>query len=288
MRSIIDSPIKINLILRILSRRSNGYHEIYSLFWQKKAIERLTIQANCDEIMGDSLKVEGMPIMGENLVTKALLSARKYMAGIPPLKIRLEKFFPAGSGIGAGSGNAAALLKWLKENFALKITAEQIGKLGADVAFLASDSEIAEARGVGERLTPAGEAPKLGWILAFPKWASNTKEAYAKLDAMRDDSGCYHAPTDEEIAKEAAEYLEKLNNRLRVGRLPNDFFPVLAAEHREYGIAEEIASATGACGWGLCGSGSAFFGLYDSHEAARNAEKIYGNENWILKTFYLE
>ncbi|WP_455599055.1 GHMP family kinase ATP-binding protein [Cloacibacillus sp.] len=248
----------------------------------------MTIQVNCDEIMGDSLDVEGMPIMGENLVTKALLTARKYTAGIPPLKIRLKKFFPAGSGIGAGSGNAAALLGWLRENFALKMTAEQIGKLGADVAFLASGSEIAEARGVGELLTPAGEAPKLGWILAFPKWGSNTKEAYAKLDAMRDDAGGYYAPTAEEIAKESAEYLEKLQNRRCNGRLPNDFFPVLAAEHREYGIAEEIAAATGACGWGLCGSGSAFFGLYDSSEAARGAEKIYDNENWILKTFYLE
>ena len=288
MQNIINSPIKINLTLRILSRRSDGYHEIYSLFWQKRAIERLTIQANCDEIMGDSLEVEGMPIIGENLVTKALTAARKCNAGIPPLKIRLEKSFPAGSGIGAGSGNAAALLKWLREKFALEMKEVEIARLGADIAFLASDDETAEARGVGEILTPAGKAPELVWLLAFPKWSSNTKEAYAKLDAARNIDKGYKAPTAEEVRRESQKYLKTLADKKDAGRLPNDFFSVLADEHREYLLAEEIAAETGASGWGLCGSGSAFFGLYKNLADARRAQRIYGNEDWILKTFNLE
>ncbi len=288
MQSIINSPIKINLTLRILSRRSDGYHEIYSLFWQKRAVERLTIRANCDEIIGDFLEVTGMPIIGENLVTKALTAARECAANIPPLKIRLDKFFPAGSGIGAGSGNAAALLKWLRENFRLEMTEKEIGRLGADIAFLASDSEMAAARGIGEILTPGGEAPKLGWVLAFPKWSSDTKEAYAKLDAMRAENKNEAPPSEEEIAAEAAECLRRLREGHRANRLPNDFFPILTEEHREYAVAEEIASETGARGWGLCGSGSAFFGLYASREEALRAEKIYNNEGWILKTFNME
>ena len=63
-----------------------------------RAVERLTIRANCDEIIGDFLEVTGMPIIGENLVTKALTAARECAANIPPLKIRLDKFFPAGAG----------------------------------------------------------------------------------------------------------------------------------------------------------------------------------------------
>ena len=105
MADVIRCPIKINLILRVFSKLPNGYHEIYSLFWQKTAAERLTIRPKYDEIIGDSLNIEGMKIEGENLVTKALAAARK-RAEIPPLDVELEKFFPAGSGIGAGSGNA--------------------------------------------------------------------------------------------------------------------------------------------------------------------------------------
>lgn len=288
MQNIIYSPIKINLTLRVLSKRSDGYHEIYSLFWQKRAPERLTIQTNCDEIMGDSLEVEGMSIIGENLVTKALRAARKCSAGIPPLKIRLEKYFPAGSGIGAGSGNAAALLKWLREKYALEMKEEEISRLGADIAFLASDDETAEARGAGEILTPAGKAPKLVWLLAFPKWSSNTKEAYAKLDAARDIGKGYKAPAAEEVRRESQRCLKTLADKKKAGRLPNDFFPLLAEEHREYLLAEEIAAETGASGWGLCGSGSAFFGLYKNLTDARRAQRIYGNEDWILKTFDLE
>ena len=139
MADVIRCPIKINLILRVFSKLPNGYHEIYSLFWQKTAAERLTIRPKYDEIIGDSLNIEGMKIEGENLVTKALAAARK-RAEIPPLDVELEKFFPAGSGIGAGSGNAGAMLKLLAAKYGARLSAEETAHLGADVAFLASDT----------------------------------------------------------------------------------------------------------------------------------------------------
>ena len=71
MADVIRCPIKINLILRVFSKLPNGYHEIYSLFWQKTAAERLTIRPKYDEIIGDSLNIEGMKIEGENLVAEA-------------------------------------------------------------------------------------------------------------------------------------------------------------------------------------------------------------------------
>ena len=84
-----------------------------------------------------------MKIEGENLVTKAVAAARK-RAEIPPLDVELEKFFPAGSGIGAGSGNAGAMLKLLAAEYGAQLSPEETAKLGADVAFLASDHVMAE------------------------------------------------------------------------------------------------------------------------------------------------
>ena len=66
------SPVKINLTLRVLSRRPDGYHEIISLFWKKKGIEGLTIQPHGNENIGDILDVRGMEISGENILFRAL------------------------------------------------------------------------------------------------------------------------------------------------------------------------------------------------------------------------
>ena len=66
------SPVKINLTLRVLSRRPDGYHEIISLFWKKKGIEGLTIQPHDNENIGDVLDVSGMKVNGENILFKGI------------------------------------------------------------------------------------------------------------------------------------------------------------------------------------------------------------------------
>ena len=190
MADVIRCPIKINLILRVFSKLPNGYHEIYSLFWQKTAAERLTIRPKYDEIIGDSLNIEGMKIEGENLVTKALAAARR-RAEIPPLDVELEKFFPAGSGIGAGSGNAGAMLKLLAAKYGARLSADETARLGADVAFLASavasriprmelrdEGGLREARRAArsarrapERRDCGGHAPRRGSRARRTRWA---------------------------------------------------------------------------------------------------------------------
>lgn len=283
MADIIYCPIKINLILRVYSKLPNGYHEIYSLFWQKTAAERLTIRHKYDEIIGDSLNIKGMKIEGENLVTKALAAARKYKS-IPPLELTLDKFFPAGSGIGAGSGNAGALLRLLAADYGARPCGEEIARLGADVAFLASENVMAEARGVGEKMTPFAPPFDFRWLLVFPKWSSATKEAYAKLDAMREARGARHG-TDEAADMRK---IEALARGERAGLLPNDFYEVSAAEHAEYAEAEKTAEASGARGWGLCGSGSAFFALYADAADAAQAARTFEDMDWVLKTYIVE
>lgn len=285
----VNSPIKINLILKIMDKKENGYHEIFSIFWQKKSAEKLTIETKYGEIIGDSLIVEGTEIIGENLVTKALKAARRTCPHIPPLKIKLEKEFPAGSGIGAGSGNAGALLRWLGETFGMETTAGLAAKLGADVAFLASENIMAEAKGIGEIITPLEPQFDFRWLIVFPKWRSDTKEAYEKLDCKRAGQICENTSRSiETIKKESAVCIARLAAGEKVGLLPNDFFSLLSDEHAEYREAERIADETSASGWGLCGSGSAFFALYKNTGAAADAAKIFSGKPWVLKTYNLE
>lgn len=278
------SPIKINLTLRILNKRADGYHDLFSLFWRKDASERLTILDNCAEITGDIIDVAGAVIDGENILTRVINAARKKNAVIPPLKILLEKVFPAGSGIGAGSGNAAALLDLLKETSGLRFTEEETAGFGADVAFLASGCRMAEASGVGEILKPVSSGFDARWLLVFPKWSSNTAEAYAKLDAARKGRG-YEAPSAGSLRDEARAVLKQLESGACAGRLPNDFYGVSADAHPEYAEAERTARGMSASAWGLCGSGSAFFALFKAADKAEEAASVFRKKNWVSKTY---
>ena len=280
METELISPVKINLILRILDRRSDGFHNIYSLFCRKYSAERLTIKTKCCEIMGDTLNVDGAEISGENLVTKALSAARKKNGSIPCFDMRLKKVYPAGSGIGAGSGNAGALLRFLAEHYGAAFSGEEIAALGADVAFLASGREAAEARGAGELLEPFTGVPEMSWMLAFPEWSSNTAQAYARLDARREAKG-FTPPEESELTSERDRVISALKSGRSAGRLPNDFFEVLAGEHDEYLHAEERCSEAGLPGWGLCGSGSAFFALCRNGEEALRLSALFRDDGWI-------
>lgn len=286
MSSVLVCPIKINLTLRIMDKRSDGYHELFSAFWKKNGAERLTINTLSRENIKDELEVRGALLEGENLLTKALRLARAEKADIPPLRMILEKAYPAGSGIGAGSGNAAALVSYLRENYAAFAKSRDVAALGADVAFLAEESGVAMAEGIGEKLTPAGELEGLYWTLAFPKWTSGTAAAYAELDEYRALRGDMPG-TDLDYRAEACGIIALLKKKERAGLLPNDFLSITLAKHEEYETAFRAAART-SLAWGLCGSGSALFAVCGDFESAKRTEHEFANYNWAAKTAVLE
>ena len=285
LKDMIICPVKINLTLRVLSKREDGYHEIISLFWKKKGIEGLTIQPHDNENIGDILDTQGMEIAGENILVRTLRWARARCPGIPPLKMLLKKEFPAGSGIGAGSGNAAALLQWLECRYMLDTSKGPYSEIGADVPFLAGKDDIAIVAGIGEKIAPAGQIEGLKWILGFPEWNSDTAAAYAELD--RSGKGA-EILRPEECIGEALTISEKLKSKKAAGLLPNDFLQVVAAKHPEYLIAFDIAENSGALAWGLSGSGSALFMVFSENIALRSAKRALDRQEWIIKTTELE
>ena len=286
MDSVLICPVKINVTLRILKRRPDGYHELFSSFWKKNGTERLTIREVCGENIADRLKTTGALIRGENILTKVLTAARKDGAHIPALEMLLEKDYPQGSGIGAGSGNAAALACFLKNRYGAFGDRREIAKLGADVAFLADGADISYAGGIGERLEPQEGVGGLCWILAFPRWQSNTAEAYAALDRQRNSDSPELTAADL-CRREADVILAKLRNGEKAGLLPNDFLPVARAQHPEYDAALD-AAADDSLACGLCGSGSAVFAVCGSRREAEKVGRIFETFDWIIKTSILE
>lgn len=290
MHFIETCSIKINLNLRVLKKRDDGYHEIHSLFWRRRSPEVLEI---CTGAPQDDLRVEGASIPGENLLVKAcaFLRSRFGAEALPPLEIRLSKFLPMGSGIGAGSGNAAALLRWFESiHQGAHLDSAEIGKLGADVAFLASRYDLALANGIGEELEGLDCELDLPGVILFPKWSSNTGEAYARIDRMREAKAPgFETVTREQAQRESNDILKLIKERKFFGFLPNDFMSCHIDHLSCYNEAYTVFEKNGALAWGLCGSGSSCFGLFaSSTDLAPAVLSRLEKFSWLQKIMVME
>lgn len=243
MRIILPSFAKINLTLRVVQKRPDGYHNLVSTFLRIASGDVLYIT---ESKIGRDIVTADMPLDGENIVAKALRIAREDGFKVPPLNVKIHKSIPPGSGLGAGSGNAAAVLWWLG---AQRVAA----KVGADVPFLVSGLNIASVSGIGEHIESLKEASPHG-VIAIPDWQTNTKQAYSELDEIGYEMGLM-------LARKEMRDIYHANAGRKVGLLPNDFLKVLLKEHPKYNELFRMFERAGADAWGVSGSGSAAFAV---------------------------
>ncbi|MBQ7219795.1 MAG: 4-diphosphocytidyl-2C-methyl-D-erythritol kinase [Synergistaceae bacterium] len=241
MPIILPTFAKINLTLRVTNKRPDGYHNLVSTFMKIASGDVLYIT---ESNSGRDAVTADMHLTGENIVAKALRIAREEGFRIPPLNVRIHKSIPPGSGLGAGSGNAAAVLQLFG--------AERVAaKVGADVPFLASGHNLASVSGIGDQIEPMKEVSPHG-VIAIPEWETNTKEAYAELDAIGYEVGIMLARTEMRDIYHA-------NAGRKVGLLPNDFLKVLIKKYPKYNELFRMFEQAGAYAWGVSGSGSSAF-----------------------------
>lgn len=180
----LQSPAKINLFLRVLSRRLDGYHELASLFQTIDLSDTLHLQLAKD----DSLVCtdQELPTDDSNLVSKAARLFRAKTGVRHGLSVYLEKKIPIQAGLGGGSSNAATTLWGFNELCGRPATEEQLiswaGEIGSDVAFFLSQG-TAFCTGRGEVLRPLPPLnPIYLWIVKPPKGLS-TPQIYGRLKA---------------------------------------------------------------------------------------------------------
>lgn len=249
---------KINLTLRITGKLLSGYHELCSLFFKIGPFDSLTISRGIEDNVKVTFNRAKSAITGRNILFKALDAVRRRNANVPPLDMALDKNVPPGTGLGAGSGDAAALLSFLRAENCDVLEAE--AETGADVPFLCGEAQAALASGIGDHLEPMTKALS-DWhaVIVIPTWRCLTPEMYRKLDEY---FGGRWPVTASEARAEAKVIYEKMLKGERVGLLPNDFAPVLLNEHPEYQDLFNEFSVKGAYAWGISGSGSSAFALW--------------------------
>jgi len=185
------APAKINLSLKILGRRDDGFHEIETLISPISLADKIDIEPqsrwidfSCDD--------PTVPSGDENLVvraTKAFLAKTKITSGVG---IKLQKQIPYGAGLGGGSSDAASILVALNKLFEAKLSGEELAKLGStigsDVSFFLFES-AAVCKGRGEIVSPTRLKKKLSILLLKPAFSVLSAWAYSRWQDSKEIPG---------------------------------------------------------------------------------------------------
>ena len=285
----IPSYIKINLTLRVFVPREDGYHEIATLFHKLGPVEWLGVKKYNDAAQKDVINSQNIVISGTNTVERALNFLREKGIKLPPMECNIWKILPVGSGIGAGSGNAAAILEWLSTVYDIELDFFELASIGADIPFFLSKARTALATGVGERLKLLDQLTGICVLLVIPDKSISTAEAYRKLDEDRKKGNINIVPVSHAIY-EALNIYGNLERRKKVGLLPNDFISILRKESNFYDKFFDLCNTfKSSLAWSVSGSGSSAFCLFtDKHEALKAQEVMNSKLFGISKTFVLE
>jgi 4-diphosphocytidyl-2-C-methyl-D-erythritol kinase len=257
----VPAYAKLNLGLRVLYRRPDGYHELRTVFQTISLADRLEIEFTPSR--STQVHIEGTPDIPDNLVERACHLALEAMKVHSHVRFTLRKTIPMGAGLGGGSSDAAAVLLALPvlARKALR-AADLAAQLGSDVPFFLHGG-TALGLGRGEELYPLPDLPAGRGLLVVPNVHSSTAEAYRDL-----------SPTLTSI---------RLQNKLdsfqrevwRAGVDGNDFEEVVFARHPELKRIKERLCRLGAKPAAMTGSGSAIFGIFADPEKLNRARKSF-------------
>lgn len=180
-----SAPAKINLTLRVIGRRADGYHELESLVAFAGLADRLTLQRGLEtglDVTGPFALASGEP--ADNLVQKAAAALAASVKGLQAGRFFLDKQIPVAAGIGGGSADAAAALRLLARVNGLAADDARLMtaalKVGADVPVCLA-ARACVMTGVGERLSPPLALPALPAVLVNPGVPLPTGEVFKAL-----------------------------------------------------------------------------------------------------------
>ncbi len=274
----VRCPAKVNLSLRIVGRRADGYHLVDSVMVPvdlcddiQLAVERgspLQVSVSCSD--------PRLPVDEDNLAGKAALIFARAAKFEGHVDIRICKRIPSGAGLGGGSSNAAAVLKSLRDVLAPRFSAARLAdlatRIGADVPFFLS-CRPARARGIGDLLTTLRSLPSRWLVIVVPPFEVSTAWAYRQFDAQRPDrQGPSAVPAaDPDRWPPVMLYVNDLERTVFTA------YPVLCS------IKQEL-QRSGAEAALMSGSGSAVFGVFSTKGAAERAASLVAARGQVFVT----
>jgi 4-diphosphocytidyl-2-C-methyl-D-erythritol kinase len=258
---------KINIGLRVVRKREDGYHDLETIFYpvlglydelEVEAIKNNTTQHYT--ALHDSIQFlqEGLAVdcpAEDNLIIKCYNRMRSRYPQIGDVRIRFKKNIPFGAGLGGGSSDAAHMAIALNEIFSLGLSKEQLAEevrpLGADCPFFIYNTPC-YAEGIGDKLTPISlDLSGLRLVMIKPNCGVSTKEAYAGIIRHPEVEGQIKTALTEGASFDVMRPL-----------LINDFEQTVFPLHSEIAAIKQRLLDAGAIYAAMSGSGSTVFGLF--------------------------
>ena len=271
------SPAKINLTLRIVGKRPDGFHEISTFMCKTAFADTVTVGLATESCVSSLTCTDPtVPVDESNLAMKALRLFEERTGIKRAWQIHLEKQIPAGAGLGGGSSNAGTVLKLLNQICDSPLSQDDLvsasGAIGSDVPFFLLDASAALATGRGEIVTPQSFPWQLPLVLIKPPFPISTPWAYKNWATSTERPGCLYAA-------QLCPWGEMVNDLERPVFAKHLLLPTLKSMLLETGLATAAL---------MSGSGSTMFAVTrsasDAEELAAIAREWCGSTSTVVVT----
>jgi 4-diphosphocytidyl-2-C-methyl-D-erythritol kinase len=266
-RVLVRAYAKVNLDLRVLGTRTDGYHEVRTVL-QSIALHDSLLCAARPGAFALKCRTAGIPLDESNLIwrgARALWTALGRTAPLRDVEIAITKQIPVQAGLGGGSANAAAALLALGRMWGgatAPLLRDIAAGIGADVPYFLSGG-TALGLGRGEEIYPLVDLPTHWVVVVLPPYGVSTAEAYAWYD--EDRAAGLREPREPQLLP--------VPWPTRAAQMINDLEPPVVRRHPDIGALKGQLRDAGAVAAAMSGSGSAVFGLFRTQAAAARALK---------------
>ena len=269
------APAKVNLGLKVLPKRDDGFHDIEGIFQSVDLCDELHLKRT-ENKNTCAVFCKEMDIPSVNTVTRTYEAVRRLLArDLDGVSVELTKKIPACGGLGGGSSDAASFLFGLQQLLGFRLTDSEMQSVAAEVGsdvffFLACKCKpgvAAVVTGRGEIVKPIKPRKDLFFVLVFPGVESSTKEAYALID-----EAFAKGDNIEYVAKDELEFV--YNRPISKWNFVNSFLFVIGRNYAPIQQAVADLKMADAIFADMSGSGSTVFGVFDQLEKAEEALSI--------------
>lgn len=267
---ILTAPAKVNLCLKVIRRREDGYHDIETIFERVSVFDSVSIEPvkgstriTCDD--------PAVPVDEQSLMGRAVSAFRSRSGAEGHFRIDVKKNIPVSAGLGGGSSDAAAILSGLNQLAGSPLTRDELmllgRELGADIPFFLSGASFACGSGRGDIIHPISSEAKLWHVMVKPPFGSDTKDVYGRLSA-------FDLTKEGSVDRMFTAFLSKNDIDGIAENLCNDLQIIVLRDFPVLGQVFSALGEAGAKGMLLSGSGSTVFGLFGREQAEKAAEKL--------------
>ena len=261
------SNCKINLGLKVLNKRQDGFHNLASIFSELNLHDTITFKKS-DKFQFSS-NINSLTKISDNTIIQAYDLLEPLSKVNESYSIHLLKQIPMGSGLGGGSSNAATVLKTLNKLWNIDLPNSELinigKKIGSDVPFFISGGNQ-YVEGVGDILSPLNDTKlsSLSILLVYPKINIETHWAYQSLKKGLEEPKTYNKFLD-------------FNGQVNWQLLNNDFENVVFSTYPEIGAVKQKLISRKVLYAGLSGSGSTVYGIFANKSDAFDASKLFSS-----------